>query len=308
MGQITRCPSCGTMFKVVPDQLRISEGWVRCGHCAEVFDARLNMQPDPAGPPVPAPALVSSLPAPAAPGKIKSAWVPVVTDSGMPSDLPLTRSDGLADVMRDVPSPVEPLQGLARDGAAADLSARQPIPQPNPPADSDDVSFLRKSRATGFWRRPLVRTGLALLTFALLVTLVFQVAIDQRDRLAAMEPRVRPWLEVACLPSACKVQALRQIESLVMDGSSFNKYAPNVYRLAFSVRNISRWDLALPALELTLTNDQDQALLRRVFKPVELGAQAGSIKAGAEWSGSALVRLSLASGDVVGYRILAFYP
>ena len=43
MSQITRCPACGTMFKVVPDQLRISEGWVRCGHCAEVFDAAAHL-------------------------------------------------------------------------------------------------------------------------------------------------------------------------------------------------------------------------------------------------------------------------
>jgi predicted Zn finger-like uncharacterized protein len=34
MSLITRCPACGTMFKVVPDQLRISEGWVRCGQCS----------------------------------------------------------------------------------------------------------------------------------------------------------------------------------------------------------------------------------------------------------------------------------
>ncbi|HKB53109.1 MAG TPA: zinc-ribbon domain-containing protein, partial [Ramlibacter sp.] len=32
------------MFKVVPDQLRVSEGWVRCGHCGEVFDAAAHMQ------------------------------------------------------------------------------------------------------------------------------------------------------------------------------------------------------------------------------------------------------------------------
>jgi predicted Zn finger-like uncharacterized protein len=32
------------MFRVVPDQLRISEGWVRCGQCAEVFDAARNLQ------------------------------------------------------------------------------------------------------------------------------------------------------------------------------------------------------------------------------------------------------------------------
>jgi predicted Zn finger-like uncharacterized protein len=46
MSLITRCPACGTMFKVVPDQLRISEGWVRCGHCAEVFDASAHLQAD----------------------------------------------------------------------------------------------------------------------------------------------------------------------------------------------------------------------------------------------------------------------
>lgn len=39
MSLATRCTACGTIFRVVQDQLRISEGWVRCGRCAEVFDA-----------------------------------------------------------------------------------------------------------------------------------------------------------------------------------------------------------------------------------------------------------------------------
>lgn len=43
MTQITRCPSCGTRFKVVADQLRISQGWVRCGVCQNVFDASLDL-------------------------------------------------------------------------------------------------------------------------------------------------------------------------------------------------------------------------------------------------------------------------
>lgn len=43
MTQITRCPSCGTRFKVVADQLRISQGWVRCGICQNVFDASLDL-------------------------------------------------------------------------------------------------------------------------------------------------------------------------------------------------------------------------------------------------------------------------
>ena len=44
MSLITRCPACATMFKVVPDQLRVSDGWVRCGQCNEVFDANVHLE------------------------------------------------------------------------------------------------------------------------------------------------------------------------------------------------------------------------------------------------------------------------
>ena len=36
---VTHCPTCGTSFKVVPDQLRIAQGWVRCGQCQTVYKA-----------------------------------------------------------------------------------------------------------------------------------------------------------------------------------------------------------------------------------------------------------------------------
>jgi predicted Zn finger-like uncharacterized protein len=39
MSLATRCPVCQTVFRVVQDQLKVSEGWVRCGRCAKVFNA-----------------------------------------------------------------------------------------------------------------------------------------------------------------------------------------------------------------------------------------------------------------------------
>jgi len=39
MSLATRCTSCGTAFRVVQDQLKVSEGWVRCGRCNAVFNA-----------------------------------------------------------------------------------------------------------------------------------------------------------------------------------------------------------------------------------------------------------------------------
>lgn len=49
MSLATRCPECGTTFKVVRDQLRISDGWVRCGRCSHVFDGTEHLH-DPDAP------------------------------------------------------------------------------------------------------------------------------------------------------------------------------------------------------------------------------------------------------------------
>jgi predicted Zn finger-like uncharacterized protein len=39
MSLATRCSTCGTAFRIVQDQLKVSEGWVRCGRCNAVFNA-----------------------------------------------------------------------------------------------------------------------------------------------------------------------------------------------------------------------------------------------------------------------------
>src|SRR4029079_15484623 len=79
MSMATRCIACGTIFRVVQDQLKVSEGWVRCGRCDEVFnaldglfdlgrDAPADWKEEPVDPIVaslaPPPAEWSSLPSP----------------------------------------------------------------------------------------------------------------------------------------------------------------------------------------------------------------------------------------------------
>ncbi|WP_315141335.1 MJ0042-type zinc finger domain-containing protein, partial [Achromobacter marplatensis] len=53
MALTTRCPQCGTSFKVVPDQLRVRNGLVRCGACSTVFDGRACLLPDAGAPATP---------------------------------------------------------------------------------------------------------------------------------------------------------------------------------------------------------------------------------------------------------------
>jgi predicted Zn finger-like uncharacterized protein len=43
MSLVVTCPSCGTVFTMVREQLEASDGHVRCGHCMEVFDAQVQL-------------------------------------------------------------------------------------------------------------------------------------------------------------------------------------------------------------------------------------------------------------------------
>ena len=102
---------------------------------------------------------------------------------------------------------------------------------------------------------------------------------------------------------------MRQIESVVIESSSFLRLRGDVYRLAFSLRNNAAVDIAMPAIELSVTDAQDQALSRRVLLPAEVGATSLLLPAGGEW-GSKL-SLNVKSGGaerIAGYRLLAFYP
>jgi predicted Zn finger-like uncharacterized protein len=77
MSLVTRCTACGTVFRVVQDQLKVSSGWVRCGRCGEVFNALQTLfdldrdaAPVPGTPPPPPPGstaatVPSSTPVPA---------------------------------------------------------------------------------------------------------------------------------------------------------------------------------------------------------------------------------------------------
>jgi predicted Zn finger-like uncharacterized protein len=44
---MTRCPTCGTAFRVTEQQLGARAGQVRCGRCDTLFDAAAALSPDP---------------------------------------------------------------------------------------------------------------------------------------------------------------------------------------------------------------------------------------------------------------------
>jgi predicted Zn finger-like uncharacterized protein len=330
MSLITRCPACGTMFKVVPDQLRISEGWVRCGHCADVFDAAAHLQRDapPTESEVPANATVpKAQPAPAriaeAAPESEAFASSLTTEIGEGYEEPdSAQIDAEAQALVEHPLD-QPFELRRRDDGEVELSIPpRSARQPDFDDDSDSeaggeadpgphqVSFVRKARRNELWAAPRVRAALLLAAFALAVLLAAQVAFQERDRLAVATPVLRPWLAMLCEPLNCRIGAPRHIDAIAIDSSSFNKLRGDAYRLNVTLRNQSRIEVAMPALELTLTDGQDQAVVRRVLLPAELGPGASVIAAASDWSGSLALAVA-ANGTgarVAGYRLLAFYP
>ena len=115
---------------------------------------------------------------------------------------------------------------------------------------------------------------------------------------------------MGCEKLDCEISPLRQIESIIIDSSSFSKIRGDAYRLALVVKNNAPVGLAMPSFELTLTDNQDQAVMRKVLTPAEFGGALNVIAANSEWTTTMdlSVRAIGAAERFSGYRILAFYP
>lgn len=310
MSLITRCPACETLFKVVPDQLRISEGWVRCGRCDEIFDASHHLVPVPLPPSGTAAAPPDDLVAEAESQADKTVSWPVDIDLAL--DLPV-QDDASPSIPLSEPVATERelVAGPAESGRAAlvDQPGRGEW-RPESAVDDEEPSFLRGRPAKTFWQRPLMRVGLALLSVLLLLGLIGQVVWQERDRIAAFDPRLKQALLALCGPLKCTLSPPRRIDAIMIDSASFIKLGSDAYRLNLTLRNSSMMALAVPAVELTLTDVLDQAVVRRVFFPAELGGVSETLAAGSEWATSLAlgIRAGATAERVAGYRVLVFYP
>lgn len=337
MSQITRCPNCKTMFRVAPDQLRIAEGWVRCGQCEEVFNATVAIQammaeieaPAPASEPAPAPE--TEHPIEAVEHEASAQASSLVS---APSDLPMqgehsVEADRIEPIFDDHAhanhAPASPHDELPPEAphqavhisddvppVATPVTAALAIPALAIPAPSEApvASFMQGTAAPSRWNHPVVRVGLILVALLLSLTLGVQVVLHERDRIAATAPELKPLVQTLCEVMQCAVAPLRQIESITMDSSAFNKIRNDTYRLNFTLKNTAPIALAWPAIELSLTDAQDQPLMRRVISPAELGIKSDVLAPTSESSASLTLTVKAQGGTdrITGYRVLAFYP
>lgn len=353
MSQVTRCPSCGTRFKVVADQLRISQGWVRCGVCQHVFDAAQDLQNwssegtaapaataaaapggAPAGQDLPkgepmaaaarqaagdAPELELELLADAEPEPALTgpAWPQPEAQALPPAEeaaaLPQLPARGGLAQPAEVPAAllVQRAQAVAEQAEPDDRREAPVLRRDGPAAaatEPEEPDFMRQARHQAFWHSPAMRGALLLGCVLAGAALALQVMWQQRDALAARQPALAPALRTLCLAAGCRLQPRREIADVVISSSGFQQLpGRSQYQWSLSLENRSAVPVAMPAVELTLTDAQDRPLLRRVILLEPLGAPA-QLQGREEWSVNVPVQVQDLPAAVAGYRALVFYP
>lgn len=335
MSFITRCPSCATSFKVVADQLRISQGWVRCGHCAEIFDANQDIKPWVPTPPV----LTNVVDEQQQPSDL--AWARATRDHERPSqeDSPLDSVlDGLAmlgdrdESRQEVDSTVpddgsrhESLyaeqhpsweEGIAEDPVMGSRPSEPDLPIDVLQADGDEVPnavpeprFVQQAKRQAFWASTLVRAGLWLGVLVSVLGLGLQWAIHDRDRLAAWRPSLKPLLMSLCQPLGCEIGPVRQLQAVVIESSSLVRLLGQLHALDVILKNNQAWPVAVPSLELSLTDAQEQVLARRVLRADEWPDAPAVLAPGEAWPLKLRLSITLPPNQTMsGYRIALFYP
>jgi predicted Zn finger-like uncharacterized protein len=325
----TRCPGCGTIFRVTAEQLALREGQVRCGHCRAVFDANDHVialdarRSDDVGVP-------DELAAgrPTITLRSAAALEPVDERPAQPEASPVDERS-----MEQEPSPADE-RGAEPEPSPVDERGAEPEPSPTvsiaddalsetsigdaqPEADAPiDVRALdRAGRFEWKPRKPLrerPRTLYGAAIVSLLIAFAAQGLFEYRDALAAHAPGMRALLQGACNVFGCMIEPVRDPAALSIEASDLQ--ADSGHRgllvLSATIRNRAPYPIAFPYLELTLTDASDQVVVRRAFAPADYVGGSSDPAAGIPGNGENLVKLFLDASATAqaGYRLYLFYP
>jgi predicted Zn finger-like uncharacterized protein len=330
----TRCPACKTVFRVTDAQLALRGGMVRCGHCQTIFDGnaeRISLAPQPVpddamdeamqGPPTVTLRSARAL-TPVAPEEAH-ARAAAVAASAAASPATVARAEPAAreaatTTLRGEPSVAATGRGAMpttrRDVADAPVSRAAPLSEARPRATAEpDIDYENRFA----WDKPSARGPRRTWPYAvgiplLLVLLVGQAIYHFRDSIAAHWPGTRPALASMCRVASCAVRPLRDVAALSIDASDLqlDPAHKGLLILTATVRNRAAYAIAYPYLELTLTDSQDQVVVRRAFAPTEYMGGTTDVNAGLPGNGDAPLKLFIdaSATQQAGYRLYLFYP
>ena len=280
MSRIIRCPSCAAVYEVEASQIQVAQGWFRCGKCHEVFNATGLDLPSPT---VLLPNVSGSLTLPSA-----------VEPSGQANSR-LELDDLLLreDVSGHSAAPAQEISAdlMAFSEALSSFKPTNPTPEP---------AAAQRDKGTA-----APRVFLHTMALVLGLLLLGQLFFYQRHAMAALWPSSLHVLESLCRPFQCQVEPWRNPKALVMEGASFAQ-SGDKFLLTWSLRNASSMTVATTSLELSLLDEFNNPVVRRVLLSEETQAPV-VLSPGQIWKGSWSVHVdpTLVFSQ---YRLTSFYP
>ncbi|HEY0584605.1 MAG TPA: DUF3426 domain-containing protein [Pseudoduganella sp.] len=198
----------------------------------------------------------------------------------------------------DVAARMRAIAGVADDGepAAEDL-------------DHSDLSFVKRVDRSQRYGKALTIT-MAVGVPILLAGLVLQAATTFRDTLAANYPQLKPALAAVCQPLGCKIALPTQLDALSVEPGELASMTENTFSFSTVLRNQSKTPQAWPHVELTLNDNADKPVLRRVFAPHEYLPSPNEADKGFGPRSEQSIKLyfELKELKASGYHIAIFYP
>ena len=165
------------------------------------------------------------------------------------------------------------------------------------------VDEARSRGATLLW---------GLLALAAALALAAQVAHRYRADLAAQLPGARDWLAAGCRLAGCQVTLPRRAAEMVIESSDLqaDSRREGLIVLHALLKNRAAVAQEYPSLELTLTDDAQRPVLRRVLAPRDYLDAGRTLEQGIAPGAEVPLRLVLDPGRVraTSYQLYLFYP
>ena len=147
------------------------------------------------------------------------------------------------------------------------------------------------------------------LTVIAALALAAQVMLFQRHKLVAMNPSVSPIFLAVCQKLGCRVEWPQETDKVAIESTQFKQLGDSQFSFTLSVKNQAPYYLAMPALELTLTDEEQEGdVVRKVWLASEMGLPEVLKPLRTQTIEMVFVVDEPWAGRINGYRALLFYP
>ena len=333
MQLITRCPQCKTAFAFDAAQIRVAQGWVRCGKCATLFesDKHLFERKESIHPLSPRYEVDLSNKGPRTePQTIES------DENGDSKSIDSVKLEDSSDEIVKLRSDLEALHDSLDETNSSAYKAYQNINNTIKPAKGNDAlntmqslsedlqdfqSFKSEQKHNNVEHENSNSTGLlkqanasaiTRFSYGIVVTFLVFLSVGQvlwiyREIIGAISAESHFFVQSICEIFDVELGWPKEPESLRIESSSFKVSEEGPYRLKLRLKNHQDYAVMMPLFELTLLGSDESVLVRKIIKPEDLDLQKALA---ADKDLSIAFNLTIdpkITDQIVGYKIDFFY-